>query len=273
MNRSGRCRRWTPDEVQQLDRLVRAGQPVHVIARKLGRPDWALYNRRDLVKRRRGVVFERGALARLFGVDDASVAVWQRHGWLPMTRNGVNAVKTGRRGPHSRAPYLITDTAIEAFLANRATWYAWDPDAITDPTWQALALTLRTQADGRWLTTEEAAAVVGASVHTMRFWHQRGTTSDIATARYGIQLYWWSADLAGWVPPTDRLRVGAATLVILELAQTGTTSAAVAARLGRSLDSAAAFLAHLTRRGLLRREVDPAKPNRYRYWTTEATRE
>lgn len=297
-NQSGHRRAWKKTEIMELDRLIRMGKPAHIVARKLKRPLWAIYNRHDLAERRRGVVFGREQVARLFGVDKGIPAIWQRHGWLPRTRNGAyaaqqadeqqqaydaffrelepdlvavrethNPVKPGRM-----AAYLITDTAIEAFLANRATWYAWDPSRITDPAWRAVAEHLRAQTPARWLTTQEVADRLGYDVGTVRLWHEQGQTAGMATARYGTHLYWWSGDLDGWTPPAERLRLGASSRTALAMARDGVTSSDLAAELAIALAVASRLLALLMERGLLRREADPARPGgptrpgRYRYW-------
>jgi hypothetical protein len=297
-NQSGHRRAWKKTEVQELDRLVRQGKPAHVIARKLKRPTWAIYNRHDLTERRRGVVSGREEVARLFGVDKNIPAIWQKHGWLPRTRNGAYAaqqadeqrqeydaffrelepgfvsVRDEERSvtPGRMAAYLITDTAIEAFMANRATWYAWEPADITDLAWRALAETLRAQTNDRWLTTEEFADRVGCSVHTARVWHQKGQVEGIETARYGIHLYWWSEGVDTWTPPIDRLRLRATSQQAMAMARDGVTSSQLARALAIPLAHASRLLWLLMERGLLRREPDPAmpggpvRPGRYRYW-------
>jgi hypothetical protein len=297
-NQSGHRRAWKKTEVAELDRLIRQGKPAHVIARRLKRPTWAIYNRHDLAKRRKGVVFGLQEIARLFGVDKNIPAIWQKHGWLPRTHNGAYAaqqVDEQRQAydafsrelepgfvslretrdpvkPGRMAAYLITDTAIEAFMTNRATWYAWHVADITDPAWRALAETLRAQTTDRWLTTQEFADRIGCVVDTARMWHQRGFTEGIETARYGIHLYWWSGDLKGWVPPVDWQRLGVSSRTALKLARDGVTSSDLARELVVPLAVASRLLALLMERGLLRREADPARssgtarPGRYIYW-------
>jgi len=291
--RSDRRRAWKKDELRELDRLIRQGKPAHVIARKLGRPTWAIYNRHDLTTRRKGVVFGRGEVARLFGVDDAIPAIWQKRGWLPRTHNGAGAAQQAdeqRREyeawrselepsfvsvrdedqsvkPGRMAAYLITDTAIEAFLANRATWYAWSPASITDPAWKALAETLRAQTTERWLTTEEVADRLGVVVGTVHMWHQKGWTDGLTVVRYGTHLYWWSEDLDHWIQPSERRRLSESGLTALRLARDGITSTDLAAALGVSIPVASNRLRLLLKYGLLTREADPtpAQPRRYIY--------
>lgn len=283
-----------------MDRLIRQGKPAHAIARKLKRPLWALRNRHDLRARRCGVVFGLQEIARLFGVDKGIPSIWQRHGWLPRTRNGAYAAQQAdeqqqaydaffqelepgfestsdthnRAKPGRFAAYLITDTAIEAFMTNRATWYAWNPADIADLAWRALAETLRAQTSECWLTTTEFADRIGCVVDTARMWHQRGLTEGIETARYGTHLYWWSEGIDAWVAPVDRLRLGASSLAALKLARDGVTSSQLAKALDTPLAVASRLLALLMERGLLRREADPTKtsgairPGRYIYRRT-----
>jgi hypothetical protein len=296
-NQSGHRRAWKVAEVRELDRLVRQGKPAHVIARKLGRPTWAIYNRRDLTKRRRGVVYGHQQIARLFGVDKGIPAIWQRHGWLPRTRNGAYAAQQADEQqqsydawrselepgfvsmrdepqpitPGRMATYLITDTAIEAFLANRATWYAWDPSNITDPAWRALAETLRAQTDGRWLTTQEVADRLGVVVGTAYMWHERGWTEGLTIARYGTHLYWWSEDLDTWTQPSARRHLSESGHIAMRLARDGVTSTQLAAALDVPISVASRRLKLLMDYGLLKREIDPtmpggaARPGRYIY--------
>lgn len=295
-NQSGTRKAWTEEELRELDRLIRQGKSVQAIAKTLDRPFWAIYNRHELAERRKGVVFGHQEIARLFGVDKGIPAIWQRHGWLPSRRNGAYAHvqayeeqrgyeawrqdfeptfrvrEEPRSKPGRMAAYLITDTAIEAFMANRDTWYAWNVADITDPAWRALAQTFRAQTPERWLTTEEFADRVGCVVDTARMWHQRGLTEGLKTARYGIHLYWWSEGIDGWTPPADRQRLGQSSLVALKLARDGVTSTELARELGIALAVASRLLALLTDRGLLRRESDPTRPSgptrpgRYCYW-------
>jgi hypothetical protein len=285
-NQSGHRRAWKKDELRELDRLVRQGKPAHVIARKLGRPQWAIYNRHDLTERRRGVVFGRGEVARLFGVDDARVTIWQRNGWLPRTHNGAYAAQQAdeqqqsydawrselepgfvsmRDEPQSIKPgrmaaYLITDTAIEAFMTNRATWYAWNPADITDGAWRALAETLRAQSNGRWLTTQEVADRLGVVVGTVHMWHQREWTDGLTVARYGTRLYWWSEDLDTWTQPSERRHLSESGLLAMRMAREGVTSTELARALGVPISVASRRLKLLMEYGLLRREIDPAMP-------------
>jgi hypothetical protein len=285
-NQSGRRRAWKKVEVVELDRLVRQGKPAHIIARKLGRPTWAIYNRHDLIARRKGVVYGHQQIARLFGVDKGIPAIWQKHGWLPRTRNGAYAaqqadeqrqeydaffrelepgfvsVRDEERSvtPGRMAAYLITDTAIEAFMANRATWYAWEPANITDGAWRALAETLRAQTDGRWLTTQEVADRLGVVVGTAHMWHQRGWTEGLTVARYGPHLYWWSEDLERWTQPSARRHLSESGLRALALARDGVTSTQLARALDVPISVASRRLKLLMEYGLLVREPDPAMP-------------
>lgn len=291
-NQSGTRRVWTDDELQTLDRLIHQGKPAHIIARRLKRPLWALRNRRDLVERRRGVVYRRGELARLFGVNDKIVVFWQKRGWIPRTRNGAwiaeqadaaqmefeaffRALEPTLEGTgHTPSPqnhnhnaqYLITDTAIEAFLLNQDTWVAWEPKQITDPAWRALAETIRAGMDGCWLTSAELETRFGMKATTASRWHNHGDLAGVRVVKYGSALFFWAADIAHWTPPTKRtghMRAGGHAEQALMMAPLTAPDLAQACDI--CLASASAILRHLQARGMLVRSIDPAQPRRYIY--------
>lgn len=252
---------------------------------------WSIYDR-NLTERRKGFVFERGEIAQIFGVDDDTVALWQRRGWLPVTRNRayshektaadhraylawwlemnpravIDHIPPPKPARSRFAHYLITDSAIEAFIEDRNTWYAWSPALITDPVWRAAAEIARDESPGQWLTTGEVAARFGYAVDTVRQWHQQGRTEGLEIVRYGHQVYWWSEGLETWAPPLDRPRQSAQLQLALEMARLGLTASEYARAIDKPLDRASVLLRLFMERGLLRREIDPTRSNRYIYW-------
>lgn len=211
-NYAGIRRAWTEDELIQIEVMLQAGEPVHAIARRLGRPAYAIRNRHEIARLRQGVVFERGEVARLFGVNDKAAVFWQQRGWLPRTRNGASSIERqqqeharGRIRPGKHSAYLITLDAVHAFIENRETWVAWEPKQITDERLRAYAQELRQLADGHWLATAEVAARLGYSPGTVCYWRYAQYMHAVRTVKYGSAVFFWSADLEQWVPPGERL--------------------------------------------------------------------
>lgn len=229
-NYAGFRRSWTEDELIQIEVMLQAGEPVHVIARQLGRPVYAVRNRHEIVQLRQGVVFERGEVARLFGVNDKTAVYWQKRGWLPRKRNGASSIERQRQDrvgfrvffkevtgfeanetpsepfrPGKHSAYLITLDAIHAFIENRDTWVAWEPAQIADESLRAYAQELRQLADGHWLTTAEVAARLGYSSKTVCYWRYAQYMHAVRTVKYGSAVFFWSADLEQWIPPSERL--------------------------------------------------------------------
>jgi len=210
-------RAWTEDERLTVAAMLQDGHSLTTIARKVNRTIRAIYtymerradaNIKALRAADGATVRSARQVALLFGVTDMMVLGWIERGWIKARRNGTY-VKTGKRGPRraskqARARFLITDDALVTFIERRDLWPAWSPLLMTDRDWQAYAVDVRANAGGHWIATKELAARYGYDADTVNGWYRLGHTAGIESVRVGNGRYFWSADLAGFVPPCER---------------------------------------------------------------------
>lgn len=182
---------WSKDEDALLLDLITEGVPLSRIAKRMRRTFCAVVCR---CRKIGGVPWLRrpkdghqvrtiDEVAALFGVGSDQVGRWIAATWLTGRRNSK------RRGSH----WLITDSALMDFVANRLTWFAWKAERITDPDWRQHALWERERARGRWLTTQQAAQQIGISRTSVLRQIEAG---KLPATRHGQQRYYiWSADI------------------------------------------------------------------------------
>ncbi|HEX6292967.1 MAG TPA: hypothetical protein VFZ66_27535 [Herpetosiphonaceae bacterium] len=193
---------WSPTDDEELQRLVQNGLPLFQVAKQLNRSYAAVCQRTERfggVRAMRGQTIQVRSLlgvARLFGVPDKLPDLWRRHGWLTARRND-----DARRPKAKKRTYLVTDAAIQEFLAVHDGWATWEPRTIRDPIWRAEAEAIRAQATGTWLTYPEIAARYGVDARRVAVWAKRG---EIQAIKIGRTHFVWSETLADVVPPHVR---------------------------------------------------------------------
>ena len=110
-------RPWTPREDDTLA-LYWGLEPDAAVAARLGRTVCACDNRARLRRlRRRANVTSAAEVARVFGVDHATVRRWIRLGYLAATRAGYRTGAGYQGGPGYRARH-VTTAALFAFVRN-----------------------------------------------------------------------------------------------------------------------------------------------------------
>jgi hypothetical protein len=201
---------WSEDEKATVELLIQQGKGVTAIAREIDRAPTAiddLLHRNgqtiEAMRNRRGARVRAAAeIARLFFVHTHTPPRWIRRGWLQAERNGAHV-------RHGVSHWLITDTALQAFIDLRESWVAWQPSQIRDPHWRAYAFAARGRANGEWLSIADVAQRYHVGVTTVGHWYASGQMAGIATVRY-IHRYFWSADIVGWQPRDRRIKGAAA---------------------------------------------------------------
>lgn len=197
--RTDRRRDWTHDQVERLSDMLDAGYSYVEIAQRLGRTPTAILVKAKRIgrsMRRTPVVLNAREAGRLLGISCSKRIVdWSRRGWL-----------TARARPTSgtvRTIWAVQYDHLVAFLRDSRYWMTYDPARITDPELRAELVELRANAP-RWLTPGEVAARCCVDAGTVKQWIAKGY---LPATRYGN--HWiWSADLEGWVIPSERSRIG-----------------------------------------------------------------
>lgn len=191
-------RRWTPDEVMELQDLVDRGLSVQQIARRLKRSVNAIDikatpQRARISRRNRSDVATYREVARIFGFSGSKItAKWVRQGWLKSVRG-----RQARRGHH-----FVRRLDLWSFVENPEAFVAWDAERITDPDLQAYALEQRAK-HPRWLSVGEVARRYHVLHDTVNTW--------INQHRFPLECLvkwpnWWIREdaLQGFVPPCER---------------------------------------------------------------------
>lgn len=156
--------RWTDEELAALRELAAEGLTATAIAYQLrARYGRSLPSTYHQIARAGGVEALRGGrvfrmrsqrqLAELFGEDPKLVRIWVERGWLDVLRYRRRRTRERRGGP----TMLISDIALQAFLAVEAAWPSYDPACIADPDWRAEAERLRAAAGGGWVRVADLA--------------------------------------------------------------------------------------------------------------------
>jgi hypothetical protein len=125
------------------------------------------------------------AAARLFGVQVHTVSAWARLGWLPEARSSIG----DPRG--ERAHFAFVRADLVAFLANRASWVAWEPAQLADPELAAYARLQRQAAGGRWWSRGELADLIGVSLPGACRYVLAGLFDGCPQAAYGNKDFIW----------------------------------------------------------------------------------
>lgn len=146
--RRGR-RFWTSEEADRLQTLLEDGCSVARSAEVLRRTPSAIYSAvrfhspHETIDGIRdqpwAAVRSRRQVAALFGVSSWTVGRWIDHGWLVARRNAYSRA----RAQTYQRQYLITDTALRAFLTVREAWPDYPIEQITDADWRQLAAQAR----------------------------------------------------------------------------------------------------------------------------------
>jgi excisionase family DNA binding protein len=171
-------RHWTANEIQEaIDRIANGGTTLQV-ARALGRSS---ANAVELALQRRGYsipeirtstiaqVRSPAQVAMLLGVDDNTVYLWLRRGWLKANSTRMH------RAPHKRFPngnYLITDDQLQVFLSDPIYSVLVDPAHIANLDWRTMVEEAR--AIYRLLTVTQAAERLYVSRYTIVRWLGQG---------------------------------------------------------------------------------------------------
>jgi excisionase family DNA binding protein len=219
----------------RLEELIERGLDDAAIGRRLGgRSANAVKLARHShgVRSRSASLLSARAVARLLGkACSKSVARWIELGLLE-----------GRRGQRwgANRQWYVTEDALLAFLANPASWPAWEPSGITEAALREWATEIRRE---RYLTPGEVAAQLGVTANAVGAWVRTGR---LRAVRYGN---WWIPEsaLAGFEPPYARSRKGMRHVPfaldevrrLVELRRAGKSFAAIAVELRRPLGSIA----------------------------------
>lgn len=152
-----RYRRWTQDELRQIETLVSSGHKTLGIAMILGRSIKAI--KRAMLDYKHGLRVERQtltihghrAIAAAFGVGERTAYRWICAGWIDGTYD-----------------------TIEQFIRNPKYWPFWEIERMTNPDLQAIARRYRGQRMP-WLLTEQAVQVYGLSRRHLQRMAKNGT--------------------------------------------------------------------------------------------------
>lgn len=188
------ARRWSPEEDDQLRHLIVCGWSVRRIAGVLNRSIHAIYWRvgrwggMDALRHTTFAVRSASEVARLMAVPARDVKRWIERGWLRAHRNYA---RRSRRV--ARLRFLVSDEALEDFLADSQTWATWQVEAITDPDWRQFAAEARSQGQGAWIDTtayaeREGIALRTAQVRIRRLAHMQHPEVQRFAGRWYI---WW----------------------------------------------------------------------------------
>lgn len=187
---------WTRERLSKLEGLIDQGMTDAQIAARLETTEMAV----TLARRRKlalpagtSTIWTAGRVARLFGVDTKTVALWMRNGWLKVRRND----KYGRR-----IVWVTTEDDLTVFVENPAYWHVWEPARMTDAAWREWATEVHSE---RYLTTDEVAMRLCVVPATVVLWIRNG---ELPAAKHGAHWRVAASALEDFVIPSDRSRAG-----------------------------------------------------------------
>lgn len=188
-----RPRFWTPERLSMIEDGIDRGLTDDTIARQIGCTKNAVQiaRKRNGIASRSVVMLSARAVQERMGIGCAkTVARWINKGWLK-----------GRRG-QQLGPYrmwYVREDDLLSFLEDPAYWYAWRPEAITEPHLRSWALEERAY---RYLSVGEVAKRFYVTTSAVNAWIHQG---EIPAKKYGN---WWirDCDLKGFTPPNERPR-------------------------------------------------------------------
>ena len=188
-------KRWTEDELLQLEQLIGRGLSDEAIGKRLGATAVAVNiarKRHGIAPRGRVLLTARTVAARLGVGCSKTIAWWIKQGWLQ-----------GRKGQRcgKNRMWYVSEDALQEFLEDERYWHLWDPARITDSDWRTWAYHQRTV---RFLTTREVGDRFAVCHSTVHDWIQRGLLPAVRHGNWLIR----EIDLAGFVPPCERPKTG-----------------------------------------------------------------
>ena len=180
--------------------MLDAGYDLREIALRLRRTPNAIKvksTRLGISMCTRPTVLTAQEVGRILGVVCSKrVTDWIKRGWLP------GRARCSYQGCE-RFIWGIQYDDLVTFLRDHRYWMTYDPALITDPDLRAELVALR-RGSPRWLTPGEVARCYRVDGATVKQWIAKGF---LPATRYGN--HWiWSADLEGWVIPSERSRRG-----------------------------------------------------------------
>ena len=227
-------RRWTENELMELDSLLDAGLSDEAIALRLNRSVDAVKIKwtRMKFRCRRDRVLTARAVSRYMGWGCAKKT----------TRLISEGVLTGRKGQGVGRNFMwyVQEDALIEFLKDPRYWARWRVEDITHPDYRAWAQEIRTE---RYLTTRQVAEMHGVLHPTVQSWIEKGLLPAIRWANWQIR----EADAKAFVPPCERDRGGykikrwtrSDKAMLTRLKNQGMTFQQIADRMGRPIGSVA----------------------------------
>jgi hypothetical protein len=207
-------RPWTQAERDMLIGMLHDGLGLRTIANRMpGRTFYAIegYCERhgisinDVRQGEITGVHTASQVGVMFGVPHWEVIRWIRRKWL-YGRQDLKRAKGVRKSRVLKPYFRVTDQSLVEFIKDRRYWPAWNVECMTDPFWREFAAEQRQQAGGHWLSTPEVAAQLHYTTSTVYGWYKAGLLAHVQTMMLNNIRYFWSANLAGFVPPLERER-------------------------------------------------------------------
>jgi len=182
-------RPWSSQDLNKLQDLIEEGKPTISIVRSLKRSRQAIHEACErhgirIFALRDSLVLTANQVAKLLDVETSTVIDWIRAGIIQAHRRSKK-----KRG----SPHLITHTSLQAFMADRHTWPAWETAQVVDPIWREEAERCRAVAGGRWVSIKELVGRLYAVDSQIVRWIQSGRW-QVETMRYGNRWYVWESD-------------------------------------------------------------------------------
>lgn len=132
-------------------------------------------------------------LAQMFCTHHSTVDRWRRDGLI----EGKRQLKMHKRG---QGAWRYTDEAVYAFAANPVGWVDWQIEKLADPDLYEHAVEVR-QDKPHYVASYDVARHFNYSGTAVRAWHAQGLLRGRIIRHV---LYFWSEDVAVFVPPSMR---------------------------------------------------------------------